>query len=241
MAAKYDPTGILVPIGAGSGGITQARGTGAAAVVACANDLGVNAASRHTIGGGAANPPPHAATAGDGGSGAAAAGVHAHQAPVLHCRICSHSAFHRARASPSHNPMRSSPIPTHHSSSLQVPDYVDPESVSFALCRVPIGSGAFKREKFILLNYNLGAWKGGGGVIVCRGHSRRRRHGCRVAAMARSSSSPSTPVPTPPPISRFICPRRDVPRPEARPHQHQEVGDQARAGGGCVVGRVWDE
>ena len=28
MAAKYDPTGILTPIGAGSGGITQARGTG---------------------------------------------------------------------------------------------------------------------------------------------------------------------------------------------------------------------
>lgn len=37
----------------------------------------------------------------------------------------------------------------------QVPDYVDPESVSYALCRVPIGEGAFKREKFILLNFNL--------------------------------------------------------------------------------------
>lgn len=38
----------------------------------------------------------------------------------------------------------------------QVLDYVDPESVSFALCRVPIGTGSFKREKFLLLNFNLG-------------------------------------------------------------------------------------
>lgn len=49
------------------------------------------------------------------------------------------------------------PPPPPTPSPLQVPDYVDPESVSFALCRVPIGSGAFKREKFILLHYNLGA------------------------------------------------------------------------------------
>jgi hypothetical protein len=46
---------------------------------------------------------------------------------------------------------RSSPLHAH----AQVPDYVDPEDVSFALCRVPIGSGAFAREKFILLNFNL--------------------------------------------------------------------------------------
>lgn len=39
----------------------------------------------------------------------------------------------------------------------QIAGYIDPENVSFALAKVPVGTGSFQRSKWILLSYNLEA------------------------------------------------------------------------------------
>ena len=37
--------------------------------------------------------------------------------------------------------------------------YIDPSTVSYVLCRIPIGAGSFKREKLVVLHLQVAAVK----------------------------------------------------------------------------------